>query len=152
MRTTELSSELDTSTNHTGFMQSVFELLGIVLVRFRPVQRIWGAWLIAVNGACLLFITHIEAQIALAAVGMALLTQARIYQRKGFIRLLGTTHVLWVPMLAWIVSRLDTIPGEDTAFHAWLVTLIATNAISLAIDAWDAARFALGERRPYYVW
>ena len=28
------------------------------------------------------------------------------------------------------------------------ILLIATNAVSLAIDAWDAIRFALGERRP----
>lgn len=152
MRTTVLSSELDTSTSRISFMRSVFELLGIVLVRFRPVQRMWGAWLVAVNAAGLLFITHIEAQIALAAVGIALLAQSLIYQRKRFIRLLGTTHVLWVPMLAWIVSRLDTLPEGEVAFHAWLLTLIATNAISLAIDAWDATHFVLGERQPHYVW
>lgn len=152
MRTTILSSQLDTSTNRIGFMRSVFELLGIVLVRFRPVQRMWGAWLIAVNGACLLFITHIEAQVALAAVGLALLAQALIYQRKRFIRLLGVTHMIWVPMLAWMAQRLVTIPEEEVAFQAWLLTLIATNAISLAIDAWDAARFVLGERQPHYVW
>ena len=152
MRTTILSSQLDTSTNRIGFMRSVFELLGIVLVRFRPVQRMWGAWLIAVNGACLLFITHIEAQVALAAVGLALLAQALIYQRKRFIRLLGVTHMIWVPMLAWMAQRLATLPEEEIAFHAWLLTLIATNAISLAIDAWDAARFVLGERQPHYVW
>lgn len=152
MRTTELSSELDTSTNHTGFMQSVFELLGIVLVRFRPVQRMWGAWLIAVNAACLMFITHIEAQVALAAVGLALLAQALIYQRTRFIRLLGVTHLIWVPMLAWMAVRLAAVPGEDVAFQAWLLALIATNAISLAIDAWDATRFVRGERQPHYVW
>ncbi len=152
MRTTILSSQLDTSTNRIGFMRSVFELLGIVLVRFRPVQRMWGAWLIAVNGACLLFITHIEAQVALAAVGLALLAQALIYQRTCFIRLLGVTHLIWVPMLAWMAQRLVTIPEEEVAFQAWLLTLIATNAISLAIDAWDAARFVLGERQPHYVW
>jgi hypothetical protein len=112
----------------------------------------WGAWLIAVNGACLLFITHIEAQIALAAVGMALLAQALIYQRKRFIRLLGVTHIIWVPMLAWMALRLATLPEEEVAFHAWLLTLIATNAISLAIDAWDASRFVLGERQAHYVW
>jgi hypothetical protein len=133
-------------------MRSVFELLGIVLLRFRPVQRLWGAWLIAVNGACLLFITHIEAQVALAAVSLALLAQALIYQRTCFIRLLGVTHLIWVPMLAWMAQRLVTIPEEEVAFQAWLLTLIATNAISLAIDAWDAARFVLGERQPHYVW
>ena len=134
MRTTVLSSELAPSTSRIGFMRSVFELLGIVLVRFRPVQRMWGAWLIAVNGACLLFISHSEAQVALAAVALALLAQALIYQRTRFIRLLGMTHLLWVPMLAWMAVRLTTLPEEDVVFRAWLLTLIATNAISLAID------------------
>jgi hypothetical protein len=32
------------------------------------------------------------------------------------------------------------------------VTLIATNALSLAIDAWDATPFVLGERQPHNVW
>jgi hypothetical protein len=100
----------------------------------------------------LLFIQHIEAQVTLGAVGVAVIAQALIYQRKGFIRLLGVTHVLWVPMLTWIALRLDTLPKEEAAFHVWLITLIATNAVSLAIDAWDATRFVLGERRPYYVW
>lgn len=135
-----------------GIFRSVFELVGIVLVRFRPVQRIWGTWLIAVNAASLLFITHVEAQVALGAVGVALLAQALIYQRKRFIRLLGVTHVLWVPMLTWIALRLDTVATEEVAFQVWLITLIATNAVSMAIDAWDAMRFVLGERRPHYVW
>jgi hypothetical protein len=135
-----------------GMFRSVFELFGIVLVRFRPVQRIWGAWLVAVNSASLLFIQHIEAQVTLGAVGVAVVAQALIYQRKRFIRLLGVTHVLWIPMLAWIALRLDTLPREETEFHVWLIMLVATNAVSLAIDAWDATRFAFGERRPYYVW
>jgi len=135
-----------------GIFRSVFELFGIVLVRFRPVQRIWGAWLVAVNAASLLFIQHVEAQVALGAVGVAVLAQTLIYQRKRFIRLLGVTHFLWVPMLAWIALRLDTLPKEETAFHIWLIALIATNAVSLAVDAWDARRCFLGERRPYYGW
>ena len=134
-----------------GVLRSILELFGIVLVRFRPVQRIWGAWLVAANAAGLLFVQHIEAQVALAAVGLAVLAQALIYQRKRFIRLLGTAHLLWIPMLIWMVLRLDSIPSEG-AFHAWLITLIATNAASLIIDAWDATRFVLGERRPYYAW
>ena len=135
-----------------GMFRSVLELFGIVLLRFRPVQRIWGTWLVAVNAACLLFIPHIEAQVALGAVGVAVLAQALIYQRKRFIRLLGVTHFLWVPMLTWIALRLDTLPKEETAFHVWLITLLATNAVSLAIDAWDATRFVRGERQPHYQW
>ncbi|GKS57958.1 hypothetical protein YTPLAS18_14850 [Nitrospira sp.] len=132
--------------------QSVLELFGIVLIRFRPVQRVWGAWLIAVNSACLLFTSHIEAQVALGAVGVAVLAQALIYQHRRFIRLLGVTHVLWVPMLAWMVLRLGTLPEDETAFHVWLIMLIITNTMSLVIDAWDAMRFVFGERCPHYVW
>jgi hypothetical protein len=141
-----------TTATQVGFLRSVYELFGIVLVRFRPVQRIWGAWLVAANAACLLFIQHIEAEIALAAVGVAVVAQALIYQRKRFIRVLGVAHVVWVPMLTWMALRLDTLPKEETAFRAWLVTLIATNVVSLAIDAWDTTRFVRGERLPHYVW
>ena len=135
-----------------GISRSILEIFAIALVRFRPVPRIWVAWLVAVNSASLLFIQHIEARVTLGAVGAAVIAQALIYRRKGFIRLLGATHVLWVPMLTWIALRLDTLAGEERAFHVWLVTLIATNAVSLVIDAWDAARFIRGERRPHYVW
>ena len=143
---------MTSSALRIGILRSIFEILGIVLLRFHPMQRVWGAWLIAVNAACLLFIQHIEAQVTLAAVGAAVFAQALIYQRKRFIRLLGMTHLPWVPMLTWMALRFDTLPGEETAFRAWLVVLIATNAVSLAIDAWDATRFILGERRPHYVW
>lgn len=93
-----------------GIFRSVFELFGIVLVRFRPVQRVWGAGLIAVNAACLLFIEHIEAQVTLGAVGVAVLAQALIYQRLRFIRLLGVAHFVWIPMLTWIALRLTPSP------------------------------------------
>lgn len=143
---------MTSSTSVIGIFRSVFELFGIVLVRFRPIQRIWAAWLVAVNTACLLFIQHAEAQVALAAVGAAVIAQALIYQRKRFIRLLGVTHLPWVPMLAWMALRVGSIPKDQTAFRTWLIALIATNAVSLAIDAWDATRFIQGERRPYYAW
>jgi len=141
---------MTTRPSDIGFFRAVLELFGIVLVRFRPVQRIWGTWLVAVNSACLLFLGHVEAQVALAAVGVAALAQALIYQRWRFVRVLGTTHAVWIPMLAWMALRLPSIP--QGAFRAWLVALMATNVVSLAIDAWDATRFALGERRPYYAW
>jgi len=140
------------NSSRIGMSRSALELFGIVLARFRPVQRVWGAWLVVVNSACLLFIQHKEAQVTLGAVAVAVLAQTLIYQRKRFIRLLGVTHVVWVPMMAWMALRLDAIPREESAFRVWLVVLIATNTISLVIDAWDATRFALGERQPYYVW
>lgn len=135
-----------------GFTRSVVELFGVVLVRFRPLQRAWGAWLVAVNAACLFFLPRPEALVALGAVGVAVAIQALIYQRRRFVRVLGVAHVFWIPMLAWMAPRLAALPEGESAFRAWLVALVATNAISLVIDAWDVARFARGERRPHYAW
>jgi hypothetical protein len=135
-----------------GVTQSILELFGIVFLRFRLVPRIWVVWLVAVNSAGLLFIRHVEAQVVLGAVGVAVLAQALIYQRKRFIRLLGATHYIWVPMIVWIALRLGALPVEESAFHAWLLTLIATNAVCLGLDAWDITRFVRGERKPYYMW
>lgn len=135
-----------------GFFRSLVELFGIVLVRFRPLPRIWGAWLVAVNAASVLFLAHVEARVALVAVGVAAILQALIYRRRRFVRILGATHVVWVPMIAWMALRLGAPGTEGAAFRAWLVLLMATNAVSLAIDAWDATRYARGERRPYYAW
>jgi hypothetical protein len=143
---------MSSKSSEIGIFRAVVEVFGIVLVRFRPLQRSWGAWLVAVNSACLLFIGHLEARVALGAVLVAVLAQALIYRRRRFVRILGATHIVWVPMLAWMVLRLNTLPASETAFRAWLVFLIATNAVSLTIDTWDATRFASGERRPYYAW
>jgi hypothetical protein len=143
---------MNIQTSAIGTFRPGLELFGIIPMRLRPVQRTWAARLAAVNSACLLFIQHIEAQVALGAAGTAVPMQAAIYRRQGFIRLLGLAHALWVPMLAWIALRLDALPRQETAFRAWLITPAATNAASLVTDARNATRFILGERRPACVW
>ena len=134
-----------------GFLIRMLELFGVVFLRFRPIPRLWGVWLVGVNVACLYFITHIEAQVVLAVTAVAVVAQTLIYQRTGFTRILGSTHVLWVPMFAWIATRIDTIIGEP-ALAAWLLVLFATNMVSLVVDTIDAVRFLRGERAPHYRW
>ena len=143
---------MTTNQSAIGILRSALEIFGVVFLRFRPILRVWGVWLVAVNAAGIAFIGHIEAQVTLAVVGVAVLGQALIYQRQRFIRLLGVTHFLWVPMLIWIALRLGAVPESEHAFRAWLIALIVTNATSLVVDGWDAVRFARGERKPYYAW
>jgi hypothetical protein len=134
------------------FLRSILEIFGIAFLRFPPIQRGWVSWLVAVNAASVFFVSHIEAQVALVAVGAAVLMQALIYQRKRFVRILGVTHVLWLPMLAWMLMRLPAIPAEEHSFRIWLTALMATNGFSLLIDTWDLTRFLRGERNPPYAW
>jgi hypothetical protein len=133
------------------FLASMLELFGVVYLRFRPIPRLWCVWLVAVNAACLLFITHIEAQAVLAVTGIAVAAQTLIYQRIGFTRILGTTHILWVPLFAWMATRLGTITNEP-ALADWLFLLLVTNLVSMAVDTIDAIRFLRGERAPHYRW
>jgi hypothetical protein len=135
----------------TRFLVSMLELFGVVFLRFRPVPRLWGMWLVGVTFGCVLFITHVEAQVVLVLTGFAVLAQTLIYQRIGFTRILGTTHLLWVPMFAWMATRLDVI-ARDPALARWLLLLLATNSVSAVIDTIDAIRFIRGERAPHYRW
>jgi len=138
-------------TNMVGFLIRMLELFGVVFLRFRPVPRLWCLWLVGVNLACLYFITHIEAQVVLAVTAIAVAAQTLIYQRIGFTRILGSTHVLWVPMFAWMATRVDTIM-QDRALAIWLTLLFATNMVSIVVDTIDAVRFMRGERAPHYHW
>lgn len=135
----------------TRFLTAMIELFGVVFLRFRPIPRVWGVWLVAVTFGCFLFITRLEAQVVLAVTGIAVLAQTLIYQRIGFTRILGTTHILWVPMFAWMAARIDSIASEP-GLAAWLLVLLATNSVSAVIDTNDAVRFIRGERAPHYRW
>jgi hypothetical protein len=138
-------------TNMIGFLIHMLKLFGVIFLRFRPIPRLWCVWLVGVNVACLWFITHVEAQVVLAATAVVVSGQTLIYQRIGFTRILGSTHVLWIPMFAWMATRFDTIMGEP-ALANWLVLLFATNMVSILVDTIDTIRFMRGERAPYYRW
>jgi hypothetical protein len=133
------------------FLVHVLKLFGVVYLRFRLIPRLWCVWLVGINAACLLFITHIEAQAVLAVTVVAVVVQALIYQRIGFTRILGTAHILWIPMFAWFATRLETITTEP-ALANWLLLLFVTNLISMMVDTTDAVRFIKGERAPHYHW
>jgi hypothetical protein len=134
-----------------SFVRSILELLGVVLLRFRPVPRVWASWLVAVNAASLAFISTVEAQVVLVVTVVVVVLQSLAYQRTGFTRILGVTHYSWIPMFAWLSMRLDHILLNHP-LAMWLAILLATNTVSLVIDTVDVARFLRGERRPHYHW
>ncbi len=135
----------------TRFLKHVLELFGIVYLRFRAVPRLWCVWLVGVNAACLLYITHVEAQAVLLVTAIAVSAQALIYGRIGFTRILGAVHLMWVPMFAWFATRAGSIASDPGLAH-WIVLLFATNTVSLIVDAVDSIRFLRGERAPHYRW
>lgn len=113
-----------------------------------PPWRVWVGVMAALNMAAMLFLPRLEAVVVLAAMMLGAMIQAAILARKGFVRLLGIGHFAWFPMLAWLLSRLQTFEA-DPLFYYWILTLTLVNSISLVIDTVDVARYALGEREPH---
>ncbi len=106
----------------------------------------WVLLLISVNlVAPFFFLEHVEAQAVLAAGALGMVLMTALTARFGFSRIIGVGHIAWVPLLGFLWSQLSEISATDT-FGMWLRAVIVLDAISLAFDAVDAVRFALGDR------
>ena len=112
-----------------------------------PLQwQLWMAVLIAANLVAALFFLHrIEAQVVLGTLLASMILTTFLTARFGFTRILGLGHILWVPMLAFLFTRLGDIPASD-AFGIWIRALIVLNSVSLVIDAVDVIRYIAGDR------
>ncbi len=109
---------------------------------------IWLGLLVAANLlAPLYFFAALEAKVVLATFLAGAGIMMAIFAAKGFVRLLGLGHILWLPMVPWLWTRLDQIePGGAMAY--WIGAVVALNGISLIIDAADVVRYANGDRDP----
>ena len=109
----------------------------------------WQAWvglLVAANVvAPLFFLSHFEAKVVLGVGLFGIAAMSALTERFGFSRIVGLGHVAWLPLLAFLLSRLGETPATD-AFGIWLRVVIAVDAASLVFDAADVVRFARGER------
>lgn len=112
-----------------------------------PPWRVWIALLILVNGiAPLFYIATLEGRVVLAAFLAGATLQMIIFRAKGFVRLLGLGHILWIPMLLWLWGRL-ALAGTGDLFGKWLAAVIVLDALALSIDVVDVVRYGVGERQ-----
>jgi hypothetical protein len=108
--------------------------------------RLWLMLLMAVNLVVpVIYVQRSEARIVLLTFLASFLLMVLITRTSGFTRLLGLGHVLWVPLVLFLLSRLDLIAVGD-AYGVWIGSVIALNSISLVLDSVDVLRFARGER------
>ena len=129
-------------------MRAMFDFLRTMMTLRKP----WVGWillLMMVNMIIPLFyVGTLEGRVVLGAFVLGALHQGWIFSRKGFVRLLGIGHIVWVPMVAWLWTRLDVAPASSLLRY-WLLATIVLVSLSLLIDAVDVIRYARGERDPY---
>jgi hypothetical protein len=108
--------------------------------------RLWLLLLMAANLVVpVIYLQRSEAQIVLLTFFASFLLMVVITGASGFTRLLGLGHVLWIPLVLFLISRLDLVPAGGP-YRVWIFSVIALNSISLVLDFVDVVRFARGER------
>lgn len=118
------------------------------LFRMRFPWPVWMMALMAVNMiGPLFFIGRAEARVVLAVFVISAGLMMALYASRGFSRILGAGHVLWLGLLPWLWSRYGLIQPDDW-FAVWILAVIAINGLSLIIDAIDVVRYLRGDRRP----
>ena len=102
-----------------------------------------------INLSSIFFLPRTEAWVVLVTGLLAATIMTVLHTKMGYVRLVGIGHFVWVPMLIWLVFRLDNIP-EGTLFRGWLLTLIAMDTVSLLFDIVDLVRYVRGDRTPRF--
>ncbi|MGB3563929.1 MAG: hypothetical protein WBH85_10305 [Thermoanaerobaculia bacterium] len=117
------------------------------LATLRKPWRLWIALLGAVNIAAVFFLDTLEGKLVLAAFLAGVTLQMSIFAVKGYVRLLGIGHILWLPLVLWLGSRLGDI-GTESTFGKWVAAVIVIDGISAIIDMVDVGRYLAGDRTP----
>ena len=109
----------------------------------------WQFWLmLLVTGNLfvpLLYLDRIEARVVIGTLFASMALMTALTHFAGFSRILGLGHILWIPLLYFLWSRLSLNPPVDV-FGFWLRLLIGVNAVSLLVDATDVVRYIAGDR------
>ena len=107
------------------------------------------AWVLSlgiINGVVPLFFLHrTEALVILAVFLAEFCALVFLTSRFGFTRILGLGHALWIPLIGYLVFRLEHHPPIDP-FGIWLRIVVVTNAVSLVFDISDVIRYTRGDR------
>jgi len=104
---------------------------------------IWVGFMMAVNMGSLAFWAEPLAKAILGIFLLSSMLMMGLYARFGYEKILGLGHILWIPVLAWVLLAL---PGTDGAFRVYLLAWILTTVTSLVMDAVDVWQYASRRR------
>jgi hypothetical protein len=106
-------------------------------------------WLMVLAGLNLIgplfFIGRVEAQVVLVTFLLSAMLMMALTGKFGFTRILGVGHILWIPLVYYLWTKLAENPA-DQPFGLWLRAVVVVIGISLLIDAVDVVRYAAGDR------
>jgi len=95
---------------------------------------IWVFYLMVINVVSVGFWGEPLAKLIFISFMISAMLMMGLYSKFGFEKILGLGHILWVPLLVYILTQISSV--ED-GFKSYLVALSISIAISLAFDIFD---------------
>ena len=95
---------------------------------------VWVFWLMLVNVASLLYWSEPLAKIIFVTFMLSAMLMMGLYSKFGFEKILGLGHVLWIPLLAYLLIEFPTVSNDIINY---LIVLSLSITVSLAFDIVD---------------
>lgn len=104
---------------------------------------IWVFFLMVINVASLGFWHEPVAKLIFVTFMMSAMLMMGLYSKFGFEKILGLGHVLWIPLLVYILMQ---IPFVEAPFKNYLLALSISIAISLVFDIIDVWKYSRSKK------
>ncbi len=99
---------------------------------------IWLLFLMIVNIASVMFWNELLAKVIFITFMLSAIFMMGLYSRFGFEKILGLGHILWIPLLVYVLIETQAAEG---AFKSYLIILLISLTISLVFDIIDVWRY-----------
>ncbi len=99
---------------------------------------IWVIFLMMINVASVGFWNEPLAKVVFVVFMFSAMLMMGLYARFGYEKILGMGHILWIPLLVYVLMEIST--ANDT-FKSYLVIWSISIAISLVIDIIDVWKY-----------
>lgn len=105
---------------------------------------LWVSLLMLVNFASAAFWNEPTAKLILITFMASSMLMMGLYSRFGFAKVLGLGHVLWIPLLLHVLTRL---PHANGTFKIYLIVWSIATAVSLAFDVVDVWKYFTARKK-----
>jgi hypothetical protein len=99
---------------------------------------VWVLTLMIVNIASIGFWSEPLAKVIFVTFMLSAMLMMGLYSKFGFEKILGMGHILWIPLLVYVLME---IPTANDTFKAYLIILSISIVVSLAMDIVDVRRY-----------
>lgn len=92
---------------------------------------LWVVFLMIVNVASISFWNEPLAKVIFVIFMLSAILMMGLYSRFGFEKILGMGHILWIPLLVYVLME---VQAANDAFKSYLIILSVTIVVSLVFD------------------